>query len=652
MSAKNRASKPQRVSAPPPTPGQSPAGFWEFWRAHKTAALLLLLIPAVLYGYAVTFGFVLDDVMVYTENKYVLKGLAGVPDILSHDSLHGYLGEKTRTVSVGGRYRPLSLLTFALEYQLFGLKPAISHAVNILLYGLTGLSIFRLFSRLLSGGKAGRWFLAAPFLAALLWIMHPVHSEVVANIKGRDEILALLFSVLVMHAILNSLERRSGIWLGASACLFFLALLAKENSVTFLAVVPLTLYFFTGANLRKILPSFLILGVVFAGYLLMRYLVIGYMLESGQPVTGLMNNPFLEASSQQKQATIVYTLGLYIKLLIFPHPLTHDYYPYQVPLVTWSDWRPLLALFANAGLAAWAIVLLRRRHPCAYGVLFHFITLSIVSNVPFQVGTFMNERFLYTPSVGFCLIAATLLARHLQPAEIPARRPYTLLAAVILGTMLAGYAIKTITRVPAWKDDMSLNRAGSAVSTGSARANLFMGVALYNHGRSLTNRTSKLAAYREAETYIDKALKIYPTYSDGLKMKAGVLGEIYQIDRDLDKLLDGFQKLLQVSPVPFIDEYLEYLNRRKVDVPKLTAFYHQLGWEWFAQRQKNYVQALRYLNYAYSLAPTNEQILLDLARVNLLARNRPAALSFAQKGAEIAPNNPEFRQIIRQASAP
>ena len=130
-----------------------------FWRQHWLPVLLLLGIPFALYAVAIRFGYVLDDQMVYWQNAYVQKGFAGIRDIFGYDSFMGYFQKKENLFLLeGGRYRPLSLATFAMEVGLFGEKQThISHFLNILFYGITGVVLYRVLLGFFPLKENGRW---------------------------------------------------------------------------------------------------------------------------------------------------------------------------------------------------------------------------------------------------------------------------------------------------------------------------------------------------------------------------------------------------------------------------------------------------------------------------------------------------------------
>ena len=536
--------------------------------------IILLIIPFLIYGSSISFDYVLDDKIVFSENNFVKKGLDGITDIFTTESFTGYFGEQKDLV-VGGRYRPLSLVTYAVEYEFFRLNPKVSHFINILLYAITGLLLFRLLS-LFFKRKNQQWYIAVPFIATLLFILHPIHTEVVSNVKSRDEILALLLVLAVSYCTYRYIVDKKIYLLILSPVLFLLALLAKENALTFLAVIPLTLYFFSKTSLKKITVVFIPLLLSAIVFIFIRYQVIGYFLDSGKEVTGLMNNPFLGVEPADKFATIFYTLGLYLKLLVYPHPLTHDYYPYQIPIVQWGNIKVIISVLIYIVMGVYAVLAIRKKKVTAWAILYFIITLSIVSNLVFSIGTFMNERFIYMPSIGFVVLLSYWLLVKLPGLTKKYPRVYKAIGLALLFICITGYTYKTIDRVPAWKNTLTLNRAASKVSVNSARANQFMGYSLYAEANNTKDREEKRKLLDEATYYIDRALTIHPTYPDANNAKAGLLAAYYQLDRNLDTLLEGFYTLQTKRIIPFVDTYLNYLDNR-ADKAKMAAFYRRLG---------------------------------------------------------------------------
>ncbi|HMX40834.1 MAG TPA: hypothetical protein PKD78_10920, partial [Saprospiraceae bacterium] len=452
------------------------------------------------------------------------------------------------------------------------------------------------------------------------------------NIKGRDEILALLFSLLALYCTLRHFDTLGWRWLPLAGASLLLGLFAKENALTFLAVIPLTVLFFTPVSGGRALAAAWPLLLAAAVFILVRFRALGFMLDHGKAMNDLMNNPFVGMTTGEKTATTFLTLGWYLKLLVFPHPLTHDYYPYHVPKVGWSDWRALLSLALYLGMGAVAAMQWRRRTVPAWSIMYYLLTLSIVSNLFVSVGTFMNERFLYMPSVGFCVLLAWLLARKLPDLFGSAADRPGLLAGGVLALMLGFFGWRTLTRVPDWESERTLNPSAVRVSEGSARAHLFYVTALYkNEYREAKTKEEKETVVALMEHHINRALEINPKYGSAWQMKSGISAARFELDHQLDKLFHDFENILEHIPNntefrKFLDEYMVYLNGANAD--KYMAFCHRVGYEYFFKKKGDAQNALKFLQYALDRQYEDIRILDDMSEVY-------AAMGNSAKAAEM-----------------
>jgi protein O-mannosyl-transferase len=554
------------------------------WSKHRLPLLIVGILAFGLYAASLRFGYVLDDAMVIEKNQFVQKGFSGIGDIFRFESFRGYFGEQKQLLE-GDRYRPFSLATFAIEIGLFGKgNTFLGHFINLLLYVLTALLLYRVLLFMFPNEEIDSEFqipnskfqksnlkFGIPFLATALFIVHPLHVEVVANIKGRDEILALIGELSTLYFTFKYFNDNKSKYLIGSFVTILIAMLSKESAITFLAIVPLTAHFFTQATTgEKIKMTIPIIAATFL-YLIMRVNAIGYLLDS-KNLTDLMNNPFYGMTMSDRLATISYTLLLYLKLHIFPHPLTHDYYPFQIPRLTWSDWRALLGLAVHIGLVAVILRGWKNRTIWSYAAAFYLVTLSIVSNVFVSVGTFMNERFVYHASIAFCIAVAYFLTRKFVPK----------IATIgIAALLILAFSIKTLIRVPDWKSGTTLNTSAMVYSPNSARANCFYGVSLWEEKymklpKDATNE-QRIAILNEMKPYFDTSLRIVPNYGSALKMWVAIAAEYHKIDGNLDNLLVAFERMNHsLVYEPFILQYLDYMNGRvltRVDSEKLLRFY-------------------------------------------------------------------------------
>lgn len=591
---------------------------------RKLHLIAIFSLAFLLYVNTLSHDYALDDAIVITQNMYTTEGVSGFPGILTKDTFFGFFKEEGKEQLVaGGRYRPFTLLLFALEAQLFGTQPWFGHLMNILYFGLTGIILYLLLLRLLrlrfSEGKA--YFIA--FTATVLFVAHPIHTEVVANIKGRDEIIALLGSLAALYFSIRAyLEKKPG-WLILAGLIFFAGLLSKENAITFLAVAPLTYYFFTKAKTNRIigqLTPFVVAAVVF---LLIRFSILGFSL--GEAPRELMNNPFLKIVGDQwvpfsfgeKMATIFYTLGKYLQLLIFPHPLTHDYYPKQIYLMSWGDWQVLLSLVAYIGLLVYAIRGFIRRDPISYSILFFLLTLSIVSNILFPVGTNMSERLIFMPSVGFCLAVAILSWRLYQRLG---KKLVPILTGLGLITLL--YGVKTVARNQAWKDNFTLFSTDIYHSPNSAKLRNAMGGELLTQSLKPENEAQQQTMWQEAVGHLQEAIRLHPTYKGAYVL----LGNAYNYLKQYDQSIAMYQKALQIAPGDQLAE------------DNLAITYRDAG-KYAGETQGNLQLALQYLQQAQQLRPNDAETLRLLGVAYGMSGQHQQSIDYFSRITESSPNS-------------
>lgn len=570
--------------------------------------VVFAFLATAIYFPSINYEYVLDDKIVFTENKYVKEGLKGIPKILGSDSFEGFFGEQ-KNLLPGGRYRPLSIITFAIEYQFLGANKHISHAINIALY-IMCCSLLFLTLKQVFGRK--KYLVRTYFflVATVLFVIHPIHVEAVANIKGRDEIMVLIFSLLALKSSSEYFQSQKITHLCLAAVSLFLALLSKENAITYLAVIPFSLLLFSKGSRQKWLMLMSSLLVLVGIVIFLRYNALGYILNSVES-DQLMNNPFIHMTISQKYATVFHTLLLYVKLGFIPHPLTHDYYPFHIQTMTWGNITPILSLVVHLGLIVAVILCFKKRKIISWSAFYYLATLSIVSNLFVNVGTFMNERFLFMSSIAFAAIAAYTVSKLVNT-----KNPTLKYVAVGLISILAiGYTSKSIIRVPDWENTYTLNRSAVKISKNSARANLYMGIAYFNQYKEITDFNLKNNALYSADKYISRAFELYPKYRNATQMMAGVAAEQYKQDNDLDKLLAIFFEIIKQRPdTEFIHTYLEYLNGRSEQKKGLIDFYYKVGHDELMLTQRRNEWAIRYLKYGLQINDNDKNINLALSK--------------------------------------
>ena len=531
-------------------------------RIHK---IVLLTLIALFYCNTLSLDFALDDRMVIMENEFALDGSwDSVKRIFTEDTFTGYFGND-KSVVVGGRYRPMSQLTFMLEASLFGKKikeqigdvhdfdnlhdPShedfftgsflafFCHLMNVVYYILLCLLVYEVLSKLFRKYQGDKWFQSLAFLAALLFALHPIHTEAVANVKGRDEIFAMLGATTALWCSLQYVDTRKWWYLLLSLAAITFGLFSKENAITYLAVVPLSLFFYQSDNKKKIdylttlLP--LIIGSVF--FVWVRSCALGGLMPEDS-TQNILNNPFIHSTKVQEIATVLITWGIYFKLLFFPHPLTHDYYPHQITITDFSNPLVWVILAGCIALVVYALLNLKKKSVVSYGILFFVITFSITSNLLFNVGTFMNERFVFMASLGFTLI----VGYWIYLLSVAKNASLQKLSVGILAVVGLLFGIKTFTRNFVWDNDFSLFLTDVKTSHESIKCNISAGGSKLQIWKKSHKERDKVEAYR----YLEKALKL----DDHALNAYLLLGELMYLDDNKTGAYQAYRNATLIDP--------------------------------------------------------------------------------------------------------
>jgi protein O-mannosyl-transferase len=458
-------------------------------------SLLIFAFGFVLYGASINYGYVLDDGLVNTSNRYVQEGLKGIPKIMTHGYLEGTLGENN--LYGWKEYRPMLMVQLALEKEFFGLKPSVNHFFNVFYYSITGVLLFLLLMRLFKKSQP-----LIPFLVTLLFMAHPIHTEVVANIKSRDEILCFMFLLMSLLSLLKYLSLKKIKFFLLSLFCFFLALLSKENAITFLAIIPLILYCFTEEKIKRIaLLSLPYIGIAVLFFGMIAVLIHGTISN----IDPLYNFLIGISSNTDRLATTLLIMGKYILLLLYPNHLSWDYSYNQIPVVGFTNIYVIVSIVTCISLVIYALLKLRNRSIISFGILFFFIAISATSNLFILTGAAMAERFLFIPALGFCIILVFLLSMLFKRSNSSLTPVY-----VISGVLLVCYSFKTFDREKDWKDNLSLYEAGVKDAPNSSQTHTFLANEYSTKAQAETDQNNKAELFKKAESEFKTGLEIYP----------------------------------------------------------------------------------------------------------------------------------------------
>jgi len=428
--------------------------------------LILIVIAAVVYQNSLPNGFTMDDGLYITNNSQITQ-----PS----------LGTLFAPHKASNAFRPLTFITFALNWAADP-GPLGFHVVSLLLHAAVTSLLYLLLRELFESLQGGE---SLAFAAAILFAVHPIHTEAVASIVGRAELLAagFIFAAWLFHLCDREIL--------AIIC-FVLALFSKESAVAFL---PLVL---TGDYVRahwKPLSRYLRLAGVTLLYVDLLWTVQGR--RFGQAGISPLDNPLAQLPAGWRILNALRVAWKYIALQFYPARLSADYSFNEIAI--YRDWMHTLpAAFAALAVVIawiWAIRSQRREWALAGGI--YFAGFATTANILLPTGTIMGERLAYLPSAGFCLLLALgwLWLKNRQET----------VATGIIVIAVAALGIRTIARNSDWQNDFTLFSAAAQSAPGSAKAHTRLGD-LYMAQQQLDLAESELQA----------ALRIYPGLPDAL----------------------------------------------------------------------------------------------------------------------------------------
>ncbi|MBI3449259.1 MAG: tetratricopeptide repeat protein [Acidobacteria bacterium] len=462
------------------------------------------------YSNALPGPFVYDDIVEIRDNPRV-HSVAGIPSLFTSDFWGGGEGHNPL-------YRPLTATMTTLVYAAGGGRAMPFHAVNIVLHALASALAFLLLKRLTSSDGAA-------LAGALLFAIHPVHTEAVAWISGDGEILAAL---LVMAAWIAHAGRRTSLAAAALA----LALLSKEGAAVFPALALAgDVLADRGAPPRW--RSYGAYAAVVVAYLGLRLAVLGHVLGAGTIGSPLLN-PLRTASTLERVLTSASVAGKAIGQSVLPRRLCLDYGFNQLPVSrTLLDGAVLFGLAVVAALVAAAFVTARgsgKLRGVALGAIVFLITFLPTSNLLFPGISIFAERNLYLPVLGICLMAATLVVALGSPSgPLPRGARLTAGGAAAIAALVLVGGGRTYARNAEFRDPLTLYSAAIEACPQSARAWSFHGIALREAGKA-----------KEAASSQTRALAISAGYGDAhaeLGLDLSMTGDPAGAERELNEAL-------------------------------------------------------------------------------------------------------------------
>ncbi|XP_014223794.1 transmembrane and TPR repeat-containing protein CG4050 [Trichogramma pretiosum] len=607
-------------------------------------------------------GFVFDDISAIKENR----------DLRSHTPLknvffNDFWGTPMHKEQSHKSYRPLCVLTFRWNYMIHQLDPMGYHLFNVILHVGVSLLYFRICLMFLPD--------VASFISALLFAVHPIHTEAVTGVVGRAETLSSLFYLAALMTYTKCCRsKRSTGWRSLIMSMFFVlvAMLCKEQGITATAVcvlyeifvvqrvraLDIVLALKSAFDGKKISPSWSSEGtkrltavtLVTFSLLILRLHVMGSKL----PVFTRFDNPASVAATPTRQLTYNYLAAVNMRLLFLPTDLCCDWTMGTIPLVEGLlDVRNLATLAAHStvlGLLATAVLTCNRQTSIIIIMSLAMMILPFLpaSNLFFPVGFVVAERVLYAPSMGFCMLVG--YGCHILCEKSKK------LSVLLLLTLLLSFATKTYVRNYDWQDEYQIFMSGLKVNDRNAKLFNNVGHALESQGRFMealnffnmavqvqgddigahinVGRTyNHLKMFKEAEDAYLKAKSLLPKAKPGESYQARIAPNHLNVFVNLANLIAKNATRLEEADLLYrqaismrADYTLAYINRGDVLI-KLNRT---------KEAQEVYERALFYDS-------NNPDIYYNLGVVFLEQGKASQALAYLDKALEF---DPEHEQAL------
>jgi Flp pilus assembly protein TadD len=498
---------------------------------------IIFVFTFLLYSNTLQHKYVLDDFGALADNWIIKKGVSGIPIILKSSYRFGI------NMLTDNLYRPLSQVMFAVEWQISPKNPSLSHFVNVLFYALSCLLLFKVLRQYFS-----KFHYIIPFFITILFAVHPLHTEVVANIKSRDEIMSFFFLMLSLLALHKWFIKNNILNLTLAVVCYFLALMSKEGAVTMLAIFPLMGWYFTKANSKNIIISTALMIIPIVAYMAIRSHVLSQYAPTG--AVSIVDS-FLNAAPDKASyfATAVMLLGKYLWLAFAPFQLVSDYSFNQIPIVGLSNWSFLVSLIIYLAAISWAVINIKKKSPMVFGILFFIVSMSIYSNIIMPIGSSFAERFMFLPLLGLCISIVFLLLRlfklSIEPSQIKTMQWMKSATGFVLifSVVIIVFSAKTMVRASEWKDQYTLFSNDVKRSPNSAHMHFYWGLTLRDKAIEQSDLNVQKTMMLQAIEQFDKAASIYPLYPDCYEQ----LGLAWYRVKDPKKSMENYQKALALN---------------------------------------------------------------------------------------------------------
>lgn len=626
-----------------------------YFNEHKKIFFTFLILVFLFYGNSLKNKYALDDDYVTVTNfpekgkefipnhKLVSKGFKGIPKIWKSRYAHDSEGSFD--------YRPFTTTTFAIEYAIFGQNPFISHVINVLLYFIT---VWLLFCILLKLFEEYEYNFTLAFSCSLLFLIHPIHTEVVNNLKCRDELLAFSCSLSALWLSLDAYKKPNFKTIILIILFLLLGLFSKRTTVLFFAVIPLCMIFFRKINFKN--AAFIIVSFIIVGSLVP--LVKSNLIDE-KLVRHFYHfeNPLYtdKVPLLQKLIIGIKTFGFYIKFLIFPFPFRNYYGTNTFDLTSSLN----LYFFIGLGfISSFAFFIYKQKNKLLlFAVLLFCGSILPFVNIETPAPGILAERFAYFSSFGFCLILAVVILPFIKNIKFKSSSQLLSKPLIYFLPLFFICMFYIWNRNTNWYNKLVLFEHDIPHLEKSAKANSLLANEYFEMLRSpnkkysnqvliqkclkhyniaVSNDSSFFTAYNNAgviyysylndiptaKKYFTLAIRHRPLYFQAYEN----LGNCFKQEKNSAQAFDYYKKSIAINP----KQYSAYLSA-------INMFFDE----------KQYDKSLKIIRIAYTNFPNNYDLKAQEANCYLMKKDTTTAIIKYEEAYFLNPNH-DLAQFLSQ----
>lgn len=429
-----------------------------------------------------------------------------------------------------GLYRPVTLFTYWVNAKISGISSPAFRTTNLFFHMIVSLLVLMLVLRL----NFGHW---TAMFAAVLFAVHPIHSEAVIPAFGRGELLCalFLFSALIMHTYS---EKHKYAPLAAGVLAVF-ACWSKEHGVAFFPLcVLIDVYLKRPGSfqdlkllLKQKVPAYSVYLLAIAIFFISRYLALGSFIPSKTNFNPAIDNPIALCKFPLDIVSAMKVQGLALMKFFWPATLSHDYsFAQLLPSTSVLDWKAWLTLMLFIGIPFSVSMVFRRlRYKMIFLVLSYVVCVIPAGNFIVMAGTIFGERLQYIPSVWLCIFAGMLMTALFRKVNFK-----IILVGMVVIVIAA--SVRTYVRGIDWENGMSLAVSGASSAPNSVKTWNDLGMQLGELASTEKDPVEMAYRYNDAISALDKALSICPRFFNAYANRGiykSVLGDFPGAEKDL-----------------------------------------------------------------------------------------------------------------------